>query len=72
MDALDQLLKYASGFGRLQGTMQAVMLDGNIDKLTFRIMMEGLKDAYKAMDKTIDDHDMDRLKKRAEEFGIII
>jgi len=52
--------------------MQAVMLDGNIDKLTFQIMMIGLKSAYEAMDKQIDDYDMNRLKKRAMEFGVEI
>jgi len=72
MEQLDQLLKYASAFGRLQGVMQAVMLDGNIDKITFQVMMNGLKSAYEAMDKQIDDYDMDRLKERARELGVAL
>ena len=71
-EILEMVLNKSSALGSLRGTTMALLTSGEINKITFQVMMNGLKSAYEAMDKQIDDYDMDRLKERAREFGVAL
>ena len=71
-EILEMALNKASALGSLRGTTMAILTSGEINKITFQILYEGLDRSHKLEGTTISTMDMDRLRPRAAELGITI
>jgi len=65
-------LELSSAVGSLRGTTMALLTSGEINKITFQLLYEGLERSHKLEGTTISTMDMDRLRPCAEKFGITI
>jgi len=71
-EILEMAMNKSSALGSLRGTTMALLTSGEINKITFQLLYEGLIRSHKLEGTTIPTMDMDRLRPRAAEHGITI
>jgi len=65
-------LELSSAVGYLRGYLNGVLLYSDITPANFKLGYEALKQSYKLSDTEMNDNDVIRFKKRAEELGVKI
>ena len=71
-EILEMAMNKSSALGSLRGTTMALLTSGEINKITFQLLYNGLERSYKLDGVVMPTMDMERLRPCAEKLGITI